>query len=46
MDTYMAGSSDEDAADVQAARESRDCIEAGEPIVPWDDVKARLDLDD
>jgi hypothetical protein len=37
---------DEDTADALAAQEALDAIAAGEPIVPWEDVKARLDLDD
>jgi antitoxin (DNA-binding transcriptional repressor) of toxin-antitoxin stability system len=34
----------EDFADAATAREARASIEAGEPIVPWEDVKAEAGL--
>lgn len=34
----------EDFADAAAAREARASIEAGEPVVPWEDVKAEAGL--
>ena len=34
----------EDLADIRAARAARDEIAAGEPVVPWDEVKADLGL--
>ena len=34
----------EDFADTAAAREARASIEAGEPLVSWDDIKAEADL--
>lgn len=37
---------DEDTADAEVAQEALDAIAAGEPVLPWEDVKARLDLDD
>lgn len=36
---------DEDAIDAAIAAQALDAIAAGEPVVPWEDVKARLDLD-
>ncbi|MCO6011473.1 hypothetical protein NE236_41640 [Actinoallomurus purpureus] len=29
--------------DVAAARQALDAVAAGEPVIPWEDVKARLD---
>lgn len=34
----------EDLADIEAAREARDELAAGEPAVPWEQVKADLGL--
>ena len=34
----------EDFADAAAAREARASIEAGEPLVPWDQIKAEAGL--
>jgi antitoxin (DNA-binding transcriptional repressor) of toxin-antitoxin stability system len=34
----------EDFADAAAAREARASIEAGEPLVPWEEVKAEAEL--
>lgn len=34
----------EDLADLQAARDSRDEIDNGQPAIPWEDVKADLGL--
>jgi antitoxin (DNA-binding transcriptional repressor) of toxin-antitoxin stability system len=34
----------EDFADAAAAREARASIEAGEPLVPWEEVKAEAGL--
>jgi hypothetical protein len=34
----------EDFADAAAAREARASIEAGEPLIPWDQVKAEAGL--
>jgi antitoxin (DNA-binding transcriptional repressor) of toxin-antitoxin stability system len=34
----------EAAADLLAAREARDSIDAGEPLVPWETVKAEAGL--
>jgi antitoxin (DNA-binding transcriptional repressor) of toxin-antitoxin stability system len=34
----------EDFADAAAAREARASIEAGEPLIPWEEVKAEADL--
>jgi predicted RNase H-like HicB family nuclease len=33
-----------DFADAAAAREARTSIEAGEPLIPWEQVKAEADL--
>lgn len=38
--------SDEDTADALVAEEALDAVAAGEPVLPWEDLKARLDLDD
>jgi hypothetical protein len=34
----------EDFADTVAARQARTSIEAGEPVVPWEQVKAEAGL--
>ncbi len=34
----------EDFADAAAAREARASIEAGEPLIPWEEVKAEAGL--
>jgi hypothetical protein len=34
----------EDFADAAAARETRASIEAGEAVIPWEEVKAEADL--
>ena len=34
----------EDFADAAAAREARASIDAGEPLIPWEQVKAEADL--
>lgn len=34
----------EDLADIEAARAARDEIAAGDPVIPWEQVKADLGL--
>lgn len=36
----------QDQADAAAAREARASIEAGEPLIPWERVKAEAGLED
>src|SRR5262245_21628008 len=43
FDTGEDDTEDEDTADAEAAREALAAIAAGEPVVPWEDAKARLD---
>ena len=34
----------EDLADIEAARAAREATDAGEPTIPWDEIRAELGL--
>ena len=40
----MAAEIEEDLADAEIARKARASIKAGEPLIPWEQVKAEADL--